>query len=77
MSEVKLLVPQDATPMHFRAEGAPVMVQVGWLGLSGTVYATNDAPTVSDGREPASYSPIYVQIGTWTKAKDKWVIEYD
>ena len=46
----------------------PVMAQVGWLGASGTVYALGDSP--SDGRERGSYSPIYIQIGTWEDLGD-------
>ncbi len=74
---MKLFIPQDATPMPSSTEGAPAMVQVGWLGLTGTIYALDDALSPSDGREPASYSPLYVQTGTWRKAKDNWVVDYD
>lgn len=40
-----------------------VLAQVGWIGQSGQVYALDDQPM--DGREPGSFQPLYIQIGTW------------
>lgn len=44
------------------------IAQVGWLGQSGSVYALDDPPR--GGREPGSYSPLYIQIGTWEHLGD-------
>ena len=54
-------------PMHVGrsvARGSEVALsQVGWLGQTGTVYALDDEPR--DCREPGSYAPLLIQIGTW------------
>ena len=41
---------------------------VGWLGQSGTVYALDDEP--HGPREPGSYAPLLMQIGTWEDLGD-------
>jgi hypothetical protein len=46
----------------------PVIAQVGWLGATGTVYALDDQPL--DGREPGSFSPLYIRVGTWEHLGD-------
>jgi hypothetical protein len=44
------------------------MVQVGWIGATGEVYALNDPPY--DQREPGSFSPLYMSIGCWEDLGD-------
>lgn len=71
---VKLALPKNSIPMQPPSlDSTPVMVPVGWMGQTGTIYALDDAPTIADGREPASYWPIYMQTGTWQMRKGRWV----
>ena len=44
------------------------LAQVGWIGATGEVYALDDQPR--DGREPGSYSPLYLALGVWEHLGD-------
>ena len=44
------------------------MAQVGWIGGTGEVYALDDPPY--DGREPGSFSPLYMAVGVWEDLGD-------
>lgn len=54
------------------------MIQVGWLGQSGAVYTMNTALSDIHKHEPASYMPLYIQIGEWEQNdKGEWYVEQD
>ena len=63
-------VPTTLRPHHTvgvsRTEDQPVLAQVGWRGATGIVYGIDDEPI---GNERGSYSPLYVQVGTWVVAE--------
>lgn len=68
-----VLSPSTHAPVVPSAD-RPVIAQVGWLGASGAVYALDDQPL--DGREPGSFSPLYIRVGTWEDLGDgKWGIK--
>lgn len=63
--------------LNFNEHGVPMspnsnaaMAQVGWLGWSGTVYGFDTPITEIHKTEPASYAPLYMQIGTWAQTDD-------
>lgn len=41
------------------------MVQVGWLGQTGTVYGLDTPLKEIHKIETASYAPLYMQFGEW------------
>lgn len=75
------MAPATATPVRIRPtlvivqQSAPlprdnnlVLVQVGWLGATGSVYELHDQPL--DGREPGSFTPLYIAVGVWEDLGD-------
>lgn len=67
---MKITPDYNATPTQPESKAA--YIQVGWLGLSGEVYPIGHTVT-----EP-SYSPLYIQIGTYEQNdKGQWILEQD
>lgn len=59
-------------------ENKMALKQSGWLGQSGRFYPMGTELKVIHDGEPASYWPIYEQVGEWywnTTAKD-WRVEW-
>lgn len=55
------------------------MAQIGWLGNSGETYPLGTPLSEIHEKEPASYRPLYIQIGEWqySKTAKKWFVEQD
>jgi hypothetical protein len=53
--------------------------QIGWLGQSGETYAMGTPLEEIHAKEPGSYQPLYIQIGTWeyNETSKKWFVEQD
>lgn len=51
-----------------------VMVQVGWLGQSGEVYALAEPPY---GIEKGSFAPLYMSIGTYELNEEYQYVIHD
>lgn len=68
MTESPIHLHQHGDVIDRERSASVALAQVGWIGQSGGVYALNDQPM--DGREPGSFQPLYISVGTWEDLGD-------